>query len=121
MSRGDINKAKTVATGAIIRTMPDKMPIHASRIVDYFQRAGAYLHTRYECSCNGMDRQGRVTGKAFIARTDKLEHSLLANAQLYGFSVVPDEAPSIALQRDPRGWPIILTLQGREYRLGGKS
>ena len=96
--------------------------------IDSLQRAGAALHTRYENECNGFpfDNDGSFAAK-YEAATERREDSLLKLAATMGFmecaSFETDEKKTglfIALQRDPRGWPVVLVIEGREYRLGGK-
>ena len=63
-------------------------------------RVGRQLHNRYEASCS----YAWACTKRYEARTDRLE----AAAQALAAAVnVRSE-----LQRDPRGWPLILQLAG---------
>ena len=96
--------------------------------VDYLQRASATLHSRYENLCNGFpfDKDGSYT-ESYESKTDKMEKTLMRRAAEKGFQECGqyeiDEKKKglfIALQRDPRGWPLILKIDGQEVRLGGK-
>lgn len=96
--------------------------------IDSIQRRGAALHTRYENECNGFpfDDDGTLTEK-YRESTERRERNLFALAEKMGFTPCPsqeiDEKKTglfIALQTDPRGWPVILKIEGREYVIGGK-
>ena len=96
--------------------------------IDYLQRAAATLHSRYENLCNGFpfDKDNTFT-ESYEAATDKREKTLFKKAAEKGFQECGqyeiDEKDSglwVALQRDPRGWPLILKIDGREVRLGGR-
>ena len=96
--------------------------------IDAIQRAGAALHTRYENECNGFpfDKDGSYAAK-YEAATERRERSLIEKAKEQGFTECASFETDtkrlglfVALQRDPRGWPVILVIEGREYRLGGK-
>jgi hypothetical protein len=124
MTRKYINEAKQHACRLI-----DQFPLFAEKdllteiipFVDYLQRQGALLHTRYENQCS----YAWACTEEYEAKTEKLENTLLKNAKAFGFAETRDvnEKSSLAfirLQRDPRGWPIELIINGRSIRLGGK-
>lgn len=101
--------------------------------VDYLQRAGARLHTRYEHACNGYSPDhGGYWDERDDAKTEKLERTLLERARDFGLIVTDDVNQQgehgkvfIRLQGDPRGWPVeIISGQDgytRTIRLGGKA
>lgn len=127
MTRKYINEAKTHAVKLLSDAMPEKDWFSdVIPFVDYLQRAGATLHTRYENQCNGFpwDQDGEFTEK-YDKATEKRENTLLSKAQEFGLVVTRDvnerrDGAFIRLQTDPRGWPVELIVNGRSTRLGGK-
>lgn len=126
MSRKHLKEAKFQATRAIAENMNKNTFDEAIPFVDYLNRAGATLHTRYENQCS---YEWACTEK-YEGATDKREKTLLKNASEFGFTVTDDvneKRPGsfIRLQGDPRGWPIELIFNTPDtrntYRLGGKS
>ncbi len=79
-------------------------------LVDYLQRASAILHTRYENACS----YAWASTEQYERQTASREACILATLREHGL------ADCAEFQTDPRGWPLVLRLNGREYRLGGK-
>lgn len=120
MSRSDITRAKTVVVCNLIRAMPDKSPIHCASMVDYIQRVGAGLLTRYIKASN------EPVDNNYIRITELKEAALLKTAREYGIAITNDENERrtdhvyLRLQDDCRAWPVVLYINGSEHRLGGK-
>lgn len=129
MSRKLIWEAKERVIKAL-NDMPEfdgKPSFEIRPFIDYLNRAGVSLHTRYENQCNGFewDHNGDYTER-YDNATDSREKTFLKKAQEFGFQVTDDvnekrQGAFIRLQTDPRGWPIELFLNGRSYRLGGRA
>jgi hypothetical protein len=86
---------------------PDATPYRLAKAIHDLQKTGEQLHRRYVADCS---YQYADTDK-FRRRTEVLEdqaHETAANARL-----------TLGFQRDPRGWPLIITINNREYRIGG--
>jgi hypothetical protein len=126
MTRKYINESKTHAARLLSEAMENKNTFDdIIPFVDYLQRQGAVLHTRYENMCNGFpwDKDNTFTEK-YEQKTDKLEKTLLKNAQEFGIAVTNDvnekrDGIFIRIQGDPRGWPIELIVNRRTVSLGG--
>ena len=122
-----IEDAKRQAAKAISRAMPE-LDIFDSvlPLVDSVQKIGAALHGRYENLCNGFpwDQDGDYTAK-YEKMTDNKEARLIRLCADHGIALTHDvnekrEGVFLYIQTDPRGWPIVFYVSGREYRLGGK-
>lgn len=88
---------------------PDATPYRLARAVHDLHKIGQQLHRRYEASCS----YPYASTEAYERRTTRLEdqaHEAASNARI-----------SLAFQRDPRGWPLIITINDRDYRLGGEA
>jgi hypothetical protein len=128
MTNKYVTEAKAYAVKAIRQKFKDKNTFDdIIPFVDYLNRAGARLHTRYENQCNGFDwdKNGKYT-ENYDRVTDLLEASLLKRALVFGFKETRDvnerrRGAFIRLQTDPRGWSIYLIIDGREYALGGRA
>jgi hypothetical protein len=88
---------------------PEASPYRLARAIHDIHKIGTQLHNRYAAQCSypyaDTDR--------YRKRTETLQdqaHEIASNARL-----------TIAHQGDPRGWPIIVALGEREYRIGGAS
>lgn len=122
-----IEESKRTAAKAIGQALPELNTFDSILpLVDQLQRAGASLHTRYENLCNGFpwDKDGQHTAK-YEAATDRKEARLIELCADHGIALTRDvnekrEGVFLFIQSDPRGWPIVLFINGREYRLGGK-
>lgn len=130
MTRKYINEAKTHATRLINESglFENKNTFdHVMPFIDYVQRAGATLHTRYENQCNGFpwDKDNSFTER-YDRATEKREATLLRRAAQFGFEITQDfnekrDGAFIRLQGDPRGWPVELIINHRTVRLGDKA
>lgn len=92
----------------IVRMSPTLPTYRAVRAVQDLQRVAARLHRRYEAACS----YEWAATEAYERRTERLEADAASiAANLPGLTVEP--------QRDPRGWPLILKMNGVELgRLG---
>lgn len=116
-------EAKERAVKALAEAFPDKDTWQEIvPFIDWIQRRGKGLHSRYENECN---YQWAGT-EAYQKKTEAFEASLLKRCKAFGFEHIrhnysspPQEGNHIYLQTDPRGWPIVLIVSGHEYRLGG--
>lgn len=104
--------AQTEAMLTICAEIAQALPtIPAYRIacaVQAAQKIAASLHRRYEAACS----YSYANTDAYERRTERLE-AKAADC----FRAVPGVA--VEHQRDPRGWPLILKLDGKELgRLG---
>lgn len=118
------NAARAIAKNA--KLTADSVFDDVLPLMDELQKTGASLHSRYENLCNGFpwDKDGSYTEK-YERATDKKEEKIIQLCAAHGIAATHDvnerrEGVFIMLQRDPRGWPIVLYVSGREYRLGGK-
>lgn len=122
-----VEDSKRTAARAISEALPhldvfrEVLPL-----VDQIQRQGAALHTRFENQCNGFpfDKDGSYAAR-YDAATERKESKVIQLCADQGIELTHDVNEKRAgvflmLQRDPRGWPIVLFVTGREYRLGGK-
>lgn len=89
-------------------------PLHDWRarrdLVNYLQRAGACLHARYENACSYEWAYTEQYEKGTEGRERRIMERI-KQAQFPG---------TLTFQGDPRGWPLVFTIDGREYRLGGR-
>lgn len=88
---------------------PDATPYRIARAVHDLHKIGQQLHRRYEASCS----YPYASTEAYEKRTTRLEdtaYDTAANARI-----------ALGFQRDPRGWPLIITINDREYRIGGDA
>jgi hypothetical protein len=101
-------KAAFTLTAAIARAHPDLSAARIGAAIYDLQRAAVSLHRRYEAACSYQ----WANTDAYERRTEKLETFAAKRAQgVVGLTVEH--------QRDPRGWPIIVKLDGVEIgRLG---
>ena len=86
---------------------PEGIPFRVARAIHDLHKIGQQLHRRYENQCNYI----WATTDKYERRTTKLEQDaadIAASARI-----------TIAHQRDPRGWPIIIYINGKEIRIGG--
>ena len=86
---------------------PEATPYRIARAVHDLQKMGQQLHRRYEAACSYPS----ASTEDYEKRTTRLEdkaHDTAANARI-----------ALAYQRDPRGWPLIITINGSEHRIGG--
>lgn len=121
MTRKYINEAKHHAAVALGEATGKGIFSECRAIVDYLQRAGATLHTRYEAACS----YEWADTPEYERHTEKREATLLRTAKDWGMNITTDcneRRPGVwvRLQTDPRGWPVVLYINGREHRLGGK-
>lgn len=86
-------------------------------------RLAKALRARYEAQCS----YEWANTPAYEKRTEKLEAKLCAMLEAAGFvrvdywkEVMPRDRLAYALQRDPRVWPLILSIGGRVDRVGGE-
>jgi hypothetical protein len=130
--RVEINKAKQEIREAFIKYYStdkaffdynEELGIYS--FVNYLQRAGKGLHTRFVNICNGFpwDKDNTFT-EGYEKRTYKRVETLLEKAYKWGLTPTddPDEhrkGAYLRIQTDPRGWPIHVILDGRVYYLGG--
>ena len=91
----------------IARKQPDLLAFRIARTIHDLQRIGRQLHRRYEASCSYQ----WADSDAYRRRTEQLELKVAA--------VAVSGQVSVELQRDPRGWPIIIQVDGVELRIGG--
>lgn len=110
MSRKYIDEAKKQVVVALGVHAPQLPWLVRKGLADYMQRAGSILHTRYEAECS---YEWADTDK-YRAETENRENKIIKELAKHGLLSCLD------FQTDPRGWPLVLTLDGREYRLGGK-
>lgn len=84
--------------------------LNTIRTVQALAKGARSLHKRYEneCSYQWADTD------AYRKRTENLEKKLAA---LFAELNLPDNC-TMEIQGDPRGWPLIFTIDGREHRLG---
>ena len=99
-------EAMLTLTAEIAREVPDTKLYTIPRNVAKLQRLASSLHKRYEDACS----YEWACAEGYKKRTGKLEERVCELAKELG--VV------LALQRDPRGWPVIVTVAGKETRLG---
>lgn len=125
MSKKYVREAKFRAAAAMAEHLNKNTFNEAIPFVDYLNRAGATLHTRYENQCS----YEWACTEEYERVTDKRQKTLLKNASEFGFIVTDDvnekrEGAFIRMQTDPRGWPIELIFNTAEsrnsYSLGGK-
>ena len=87
---------------------PTLLPHRVASVMWELQKLAASLHRRYECACS---YEWANTDK-YERRTEKLETKCAHIATL-----VP--GLEVEHQRDPRGWPLVIKMNGRELgRLG---
>lgn len=91
--------------GTIMRDIPESKLYEVSRAVYDLQKIAAQLHKRYEAACS---YQWACTEK-YERKTEKLE----SMAQEIGAGI----GITVGHQHDPRGWPLVLIIGGREYSL----
>lgn len=89
------------------REHPDLTAYRIAAAVHDLARLGRQLHRRYEASCS---YEWACTDR-YERQTERLEAKVSERAKAVGIAV--------ELQRDPRGWPLILRIAGQEHRLGG--
>ncbi|NBU79675.1 MAG: hypothetical protein EBS50_11510 [Sphingomonadaceae bacterium] len=82
-----------------------------SRTVQALAKIAKTLHVRYEAECS---HQWADTD-AYRQKTETLEKKA---ARLFQELELPPKTATLEFQRDPRGWPLVFTIEGREYRLG---
>jgi hypothetical protein len=88
---------------------PDATPYRIARAVHDLHKIGQQLHRRYEASCS----YAHANTEAYEKRTATLEDratEAAANARI-----------TLGFQRDPRGWPLVISVNGREYQIGGAA
>lgn len=90
----------------IVKTNPDCKIYNVTRDVANLAKIARSLHKRYEASCS---YEWATTDK-YNRATDRLEDK----AQSIGINL----GVTIGLQRDPRGWPVIVKTGLYETRLG---
>lgn len=94
-------------------------PREAAQTIHEAHRLAKALHARYEAQCS----YEWANTPEYEKRTDKLEAKLCATLEAAGFSsyeTPPSNGLHYALQRDPRGWPLILSISGRVDYVGGE-
>jgi len=79
-------------------------------------RLGKTLHRAFERSCNEGDFDDRPTVRRIRADIECLD--LLTVYDLHRGCMRPSNV-TLVIQSDPRGWPIVLSFDGSESRLGG--
>lgn len=100
------NEAMLTLAVLITRHQPLINPHLICMIVAKLQRLAVSLRKRYEASCS----YEWACTEAYETQTGKLEARAM--------SLVAELGVKLELQRDPRGWPMIFTVAGREERLG---
>jgi hypothetical protein len=99
-------KAMLDITAEIVRSNPEAKIYNVTDAVEKLARIARSLHKRYEAQCNYQ----WANTESYERRTEKIE----AQAQAIGASI----GVQIGLQRDPRGWPLIIKAGSYESRLG---
>ena len=88
----------------IARARPEAKTHEIPIALGKLQRLAISLHKRYEAACN------YDVGLEYLRRTEALEQKAQSLATSLGLR--------LECQRDPRGAPIILDVDGHEYRIG---
>jgi len=99
-----------------------KNTAHTAQTIHEAHRLAKALHARYVATCN----HAWANTPAYEKRTDKLEVKLCKLLEMAGFVACPGHTigntgtPPLAyaLQRDPRGWPLTLSIYGRVDSVG---
>ena len=102
-------EAMLTLTTLISKARPDLPGLMIPRNVAKLQRLAHSLHKRYVRYVAMCNYQGANTDQ-YLKTTDTLEAKALSLAAELGVA--------LELQRDPRGRPMIFTIDGREERLG---
>jgi hypothetical protein len=126
MTRRYINEAKQSAMRLIngSKLFDDKGTFdEVIPFIDYLQRQGATLHTRYENECS---YEWACNDPKYILKTENIQNKIIERCVEFGFDLTNDvnekrEGAYFRFQTDPRGWPIELIINGRSVRLGGKA
>lgn len=92
-------------TALITRHYPHSKPFVVRRVVSDLARHARSLHNRYEAACS---YEWANTDK-YQARTDYIEGLVMGIAE--------DNGLTIGFQRDPRGWPLVIKIDGQDYYL----
>lgn len=90
----------------IARARPEAKTHEIPIALGKLQRLATSLHKRYEAACN----YDWACTPEYEARTGRLETKAEEIAR--GLNI------RLTHQRDPRGWPLVLDLDGHEYRIG---
>ena len=101
----------------------------AAQTIHEAHRLAKALRARYEAACS----YPWANTPAYEKRTEKMEAKLCKLLEAVGFNITQSHALDIvpvhgpnglplwaALQRDPRGWPLILSIGGRVESVGGE-
>jgi hypothetical protein len=89
------------------RERPELGPYRIARVVHDLHKIGQRLHRRYEDSCSYQ----WADTDAYRERTERLE--------LKASTVAAEAKLGVRFQTEPRGWPLIVTLEQGEVRIGG--
>lgn len=81
-------------------------PAHVRMVVMDLAKYARMLHKRYEAECS----YDWANKDKYQKRTKTIE----AKVQ----EIAKNNSLNIQFQKDPRGWPLIVMVDGREYRLG---
>ena len=102
-------KNNLTVAAALAQHMPHKKPCEIASFIEDLDKMGAALNRRYLASCNHK----WATTEAYEKRTDKMEDKLCKMVADFSGVVV-------TLQRDPRGWPVVITIDDCDFYLGGR-
>ncbi len=106
MERNQSTLAMMELAALVMQDVPGSKLYQVIDAVYDLQRLARSLHRRYEAQCS---YQWADTA-AYSTRTDNMEAKAVKIGAEIGIAV--------ELQRDPRGWPVIVKIAGREVRLG---
>lgn len=101
--------SQTVAQALAFHDIHNRM-MDTTRALMLLAKNAKILQKRYENACN---YEWACTPK-YEKRTEKIEANTIAAFVSLGLP----RTDTLALQRDPRGWPLIFKIAGHEMRLG---
>lgn len=107
----NLKNTLTVAA-TLAQHLPGNTPWEIAAFVEDLDKMGAALRRRYEAQCS----YEWANTEAYEKRTDKME----AKLQNMATEFVKGTSIGVKLQRDPRGWPVVIGICGSEFYLGGR-
>ena len=111
-----LQAARAIAEGMDKNTFSEAIPF-----AERMNKAAKSLQRRYENECS----YEWANTPQYIKRTENMEAKIIKECTEFGFDMTSDVNEKRAgawfrLQTDPRGWALVLIVNGSEYRLGGE-